>query len=138
MIEWFGADPQAFIVDDILLPVVECWVKAVRDWGMLLESHAQNILLEIDQYFRPRRGVHRDFDVWVDLDVRRRLGLDVPFLGAGVGGESERPAEQHDSVVYDRFIGHEFFDAVLDGGAGRLHHKIDDQTSHLEGLGRLI
>lgn len=78
-----------------------------------MESHAQNTLLEIDQEFRPRRVIHRDFDVWIDLEARRRAGLETPFLGAGVGADTGRSVEQYYSVVYDRFVGHEFFDYLL-------------------------
>ena len=126
MIERLGADPESFVVDEILIPVVECWIKIVREWGILLESHGQNTLLEIDRDFRPRRIVHRDFDVWVDLDVRRRHGLDVPFVGAGIGANSGRSVDQHYSIVYDRFIGHEFFDYILE--ALKRFYSIDEDA----------
>jgi hypothetical protein len=114
MIERLGADPQSFVLEEIMIPVVQCWAKIARDWGVLLESHGQNTLLEVDQDFRPRRVVHRDFDVWVDLDVRRRRGLDAPFLGAGIGADTGRSVDRHYSIVYDRFIGHAFFDYLLE------------------------
>ncbi|HEY4548048.1 MAG TPA: IucA/IucC family C-terminal-domain containing protein [Pedomonas sp.] len=113
MIERSGLQPEAFLVDHILIPVVECWVEVARNWGVLLESHGQNTLLELDENFLPERVVHRDFDAWVDLDTRQRRGLAVPFAGAGVGGSSDYPAPPRYSLVYDRFIGHEFFDYVL-------------------------
>ena len=93
--------------------MVECWAKVARERGILLESHAQNTLLEIDRDFRPRRVVHRDFDVWIDVETRRRAGLDVPFLGAGIGTDTGHALEQHYSLIYDRFLGHEFFDCLL-------------------------
>ncbi len=114
MIDRFGADPQDFVVDHIMVPVIACWIKAAREWGILLEFHAQNTLLEVDDDYRPRRIVHRDFDVWVDVDVRRRLGLELPFMGAGIGGDTGRAADQSYSLIYDRFIGHEFFDPALE------------------------
>lgn len=113
MIERLRANPESFILDEIMLPVVQCWIVVARELGVLLESHAQNTLLEVDETFRPRRIVHRDFDVWVDLDVRQRRGLEVPFLGAGIGTGAGRDVKQHYSVIYDRFIGHEFFDYML-------------------------
>jgi hypothetical protein len=114
MIERLGAEPQSFVVDQIMIPVVECWARIARERGILLEPHAQNTLLEIDEDFKPRRVVHRDFDVWIDSEVRRRSGLDVPFQGAGIGSDTEYSAEHHYSLVYDRFIGHEFFDYLLE------------------------
>jgi hypothetical protein len=111
LIERLGAEPQSFVVDEIMTPVVECWAKVVGERGLLLESHAQNILLEIDADFRPRRVVHRDFDVWVDAEVRRRSGLEI--LGAAIGEHAPYPREQHYSLVYDHFIGRELFDYLL-------------------------
>jgi hypothetical protein len=114
MIERVGIDPASFAINEIFVPVVECWSQVARERGFLLESHAQNTLLEIDRNFRPRRVVHRDFDVWIDLDVRRRAGLDAPFIGGlGIGADTAHPADQYYSIVYDRFIGHEFFDYLL-------------------------
>jgi hypothetical protein len=114
MIERLGRRPEAFIVDEIMIPVVQSWSNIVREWGILLEPHGQNTLLEVDGEFRPHRIVHRDFDCWVNLEVRRRQGLAVPFVGAGIGADTGRPVDQHYSLVYDRFIGHEFFDYLLE------------------------
>lgn len=113
MIERLGADPRELVVDHIMIPVVECWAAAARERGLLLESHAQNLLIEIDKHLRPRRIVHRDVDVWIDAEARRRLGLAVPFEGSRIGDHSPFPRDQHYSLVYDRFIGHEFFDYLL-------------------------
>jgi hypothetical protein len=110
LIERSGADPSAFVIDNIMIPVVECWAKAARERGLLLESHAQNTLLEVGDDYLPRRIVHRDFDVWIDFAARRRLALDTPFLGNGI---ADAPAEQYYSLIYDHFIGREFFDYLL-------------------------
>lgn len=114
LIERLGVDPEAFVVDEIMVPIVVSWATIARERGFLLESHAQNTLLELDEAFRPRRIVHRDFDVWIDAGARRRAGLDVPFRGALIGTDSQHPAAPHYSLVYDRFIGCEFFDFLLE------------------------
>jgi hypothetical protein len=111
MIERLGAEPQSFVISEIMIPVLDCWAKVVRERGILLESHAQNLLLEIDSDFRPRRVVHRDFDVWVDAEVRSRAGLEV--MGAIIGADTTYPREQHYSLVYDHFIGRELFDYLM-------------------------
>jgi siderophore synthetase component len=113
LIERLGAEPQSFVIDEIMIPVVECWAKVVLERGILMECHAQNVLLEIDDEFRPRRVVHRDFDVWIDSDARRQAGLEVPFMGSLIGSDTEYPKEQHYSLAYDRFIGNELFDYLL-------------------------
>ncbi len=113
LIEKLGTEPQAFVVEEIMIPVLECWAKVVRERGILLESHAQNILLEIDQDFRPHRIVHRDCDVWVDGEHRTRVGLETPFVQLSIGSDTPFPREQHYSLVYDHFIGRELFDYLL-------------------------
>ncbi|MBI1852261.1 MAG: short-chain oxidoreductase [Planctomycetes bacterium] len=113
LIERLGAEPASFVIDNIMIPLVQSWAKVARERGILLESHAQNVLLEIAPDFRPCRVVHRDFDVWIDSEVRRRNGLDAPFLGVTIGSDSGHSIEQHYSLVYDRFLGHEFFDYLL-------------------------
>jgi hypothetical protein len=111
MIERLGAEPQSFVIDEIMIPVLECWAKVVRERGILLESHAQNLLLEIDSDFKPRRVVHRDFDVWVDAEARKQADLEV--MVASIGTNTAYPREQHYSLVYDHFIGRELFDYLL-------------------------
>ena len=113
LIDESGANPKRFIVDEIMIPIVECWAKVVRERGILLESHAQNVLIEIDDNFRPTRIVHRDCDVWVDNEVRTRAGLDLPFRGASIGSDTAFPREQHYSLVYDHFLGRELFEFLL-------------------------
>jgi hypothetical protein len=111
MIERLGAEPQSFVIDEIMIPVLDCWTKVVRERGILLESHAQNLLLEIDSDFRLRRVVHRDFDVWSDGEARKQAGLEI--LDASFGADTPYPREQHYSLVYDHFIGRELFDYLL-------------------------
>ena len=62
---------------------------------------------------RDRRVVHRDFDVWVDAEIRTRAGLAMPFKGSWIGTDTPYPREQHYSLIYDRFIGEEFFEYVV-------------------------
>jgi hypothetical protein len=113
MIERLGVEPEGFVVEEIMIPVLECWAKAARERGILLESHAQNVLLEVDERFRPRRVVHRDLDVWFDRRVRERAGLSLPFDGAWIGRDTPYPHAPHYSLVYDRFVGRELFDYLL-------------------------
>lgn len=126
MIERLDAEPASFVVDEIFVPVIECRSRVARERGFLLQSHAQNTLLEIDRDFRPRRVVHRDFEVWINLEARRRAGLETPFIGVGVRPDMLHPIEQFYSLVYDRFIGHEFFDYVL--AVLKLYYAIDEES----------
>jgi hypothetical protein len=113
LIERLGVDPTTFVLESILLPVVESWARVARERGILLESHAQNMLLELDAGLRPGRIVHRDFDVWIDREARRDLGLATTFIDAAVGADTGRARAPYYSLIYDRFVGHEFFDYLL-------------------------
>ncbi len=113
MINRFGVDPAGFVVNQICVPLIESWSRVARELGLLLQSHAQNTLLEIDAELRPKRIVHRDFDVWIDLKARRQAELETPYIGAGTRPDGVHPVEMFYSLVYDRFIGREFFDYLL-------------------------
>ena len=60
LIEKSGISPERFIAREILLPVIQTWAGVARERGILLESHAQNTLIEVDENLKPRRIVHRD------------------------------------------------------------------------------
>jgi len=112
LIERLGVDPESFVLEEIMIPVVDCWTKVVRERGILLESHAQNLLLEIDRDFRPHRTVHRDFDVWIDREVRKRAGLEA--IGADIEVHESFPRQYRYSLVYDHYLGRELFSYLLD------------------------
>ena len=112
LIERLGVDPESFVLEEIMIPVVDCWTKVVRERGILLESHAENLLLEIDKDFRPHRTVHRDFDVWVDGEVRKQAGLAA--IGADIEVHESFPRQHRYSLVYDHYIGRELFSYLLD------------------------
>ena len=107
-----------------MAPVVECWARVVLERGILLEPHAQNTLLEVDQDFRSARIVHRDFDVWVHPEIRKRAGLDSPFWQVGL--DSGRSVEQHYSLVYDHFIGREFFSYLA--AVAKRYYSVDERS----------
>lgn len=110
MIRSAEADPFEFTLNEIMLPVIECWATVLLEKGLLLESHGQNLLLELDGRGRPQRLIHRDLDVWFDAEIRKQRGLPIPFLGDGIGGDAGHPREQYLSLIYDWFIGHHLFD----------------------------
>jgi hypothetical protein len=127
LIEHLGVRPEALLLEEILLPVVRCWARIVRERGLLLEWHAQNTLLEIDRGFRPRRIVHRDCDVWIDAAARKRAGLALPFHGAAqISLDDRDTVAPHYSLVYDHFIGRELFDYLVEAVAR--FHPIDVQA----------
>lgn len=109
IIERLNVDPQKFAVNEIMIPVLECWCKVVRERGLLLESHAQNILLEVDADFHPCRIVHRDFDIWIDGKVREERNLNTFDFETFIANDNPFPRSAHYSLVYDHFVGRELF-----------------------------
>ena len=113
MIERLNVEPEKFVLNEIMIQVLECWCKVARERGLLLESHAQNILLEVDQDFRPQRIVHRDFDIWIDREARQAAGLDIEGFETYIDSESPYPRTAHYSLIYDHFIGRELFSYLV-------------------------
>jgi hypothetical protein len=113
LIDHHQADPASFVVGEIIGPIIECWSRVSHERGLLLQSDAQNLLLEVDDNLTPRRIVHRDLDVWVDLAVREEAGLSNPFIDIHRRPDKVHPIDQFYSLIYDRFMGRGFFDYLL-------------------------
>jgi len=128
LIRALKADPLTFALNEVLVPVIDCWATVLLEKGLLLESHGQNLLLEVDRNGRPHRVVHRDLDVWFDPSIRKGRGLPLPFLGEGIGGENAPPREHYLSLIYDWFIGHHMFDYIAK--VLETHCAVDSRDLH--------
>ena len=114
LVQWIqrlGVSAESFVTRELMIPVVECFALAARR-GIWLESHAQNVLVEIDSEWRPRRIVHRDFDVWTDAHI------------------DPRERREHYSLVYDHFVGRELFDYLLKTVAAAF--RVDAREVHAQ------
>jgi hypothetical protein len=111
MIKSSKSTPLDFFINKIVHPFIECWAWFAKNRGILLESHCQNTLLEVDESFKPKRIVYRDFQsIMVDAEVRKQKNLDIPFKKHVIGTASDPfPAEQEYSIVYDHFVAHYVF-----------------------------
>jgi siderophore synthetase component len=99
------ADKIGFFVSEIVGPILEAWVLLVSGRGLLPELHGQNALAEIDEWFRIRRVVHRDFQaIYSDSTIRIGLGLPT-FIKHIAGNEPGTTLESQYSVVFDWMIG---------------------------------
>ncbi len=99
-------DALPYFVEQILGRIVLVWSRIASRYGLLLELHGQNTLLEVDADLQPRRLVYRDLQsTYVDEKVRMMCGLDMPFLKHIVGQESGTDVPTQYSVVYDHEIG---------------------------------
>ncbi|MBP9802369.1 hypothetical protein KBC40_02160 [Patescibacteria group bacterium] len=99
------ADKIGYFVSEIVGPLLEAWVLLVSRRGLLPELHGQNALAEIDEQFRIRRVVHRDFQsIYSDSSIRIGLGLPI-FTKHIAGDEPGTTLESQYSVVFDWMVG---------------------------------
>lgn len=127
LIEKSHENPESYIREKIINPVIECWCAAATERGILLCSHGQNILLELDENLNPTRVVHRDLDKPVDPRVRRERGLDKIFstslIGVNIPLEDEKYGE-----IYDWQMGHHLLDYIA--RLGTEYYGIDPRKLH--------
>lgn len=76
------------IREKLIKPFVADWLKAIIDWGLVTESHGQNLLVELDKQGLPNgRFWYRDIDGF-DLEFMsrqfRNLGVDNAIKSASV------------------------------------------------------
>lgn len=100
-----AGDPLTYFVTEIIGPLLESWVTLVSQRGLLPELHGQNALAEIDDQFRLRRVVHRDFQgTYSDSRIRINKGLTL-FAKHVAGSEPGTTIESQYSHVFDGMIG---------------------------------
>jgi hypothetical protein len=78
-----GLSPREFITRELIDRFVEQWVTLAVDYGILMEPHGQNLMLELNRRGKfTGRFVHRDFGGFnIDLrHVRDHFGIDAGGL----------------------------------------------------------
>jgi hypothetical protein len=102
-------DPQEFVLEHIMFPIIRHWVQCFLNFGYLIEPHGQNVLFEIGRDGEFERIVHRDLALGIDMRRRRELQLSDRNLNEYNRMESN---EFH-SITYDKFMGGHFFDRIV-------------------------
>jgi len=102
-------DPLAYILDNIMLPIVRHWIDCFLNFGYMLEPHGQNVLFELDPSCKIRRIVHRDLSIGLDMRLRRKIGVSNENLNSYNRMESG----EFNSITYDMFMGNHFFDPLV-------------------------
>ncbi len=102
-------DPLAFILEDIMLPIIRHWVDCFLHFGYMLEPHGQNVLFELGPSGGIQRIVHRDLSVGLDMRRRRQIGLSHDNLN----NYNRMESGEFNSITYDMFMGSHFFDAIV-------------------------
>lgn len=113
LIQHHKAEPLSFFLEKIIEPLIASWAWGAKERGILLESHGQNTLLELDANYTPTRIVHRDFQsLEVDPEVRKQHRLDMPFNKHRIGID-DPPRKIEYSLVYDVFVGDYLFSHIV-------------------------
>lgn len=102
-------DPVAFILQQIMLPILRHWVDGYTRFGYMLEPHGQNVLLELDRHNTITRIVHRDLSVGIDMRQREAMGLSSAHLN----DYNRMDSGEFSSITYDMFMGSHFFDRII-------------------------
>jgi len=104
-----GRDLRSYVLEQIMFPIIRHWVDCFLNFGLLLEPHGQNVLLEIGDGGAVRRIVHRDLNL--GIDHRRRRDIPIPLNPANSYNQME--SGEFSSITYDRFMGGHFFDPLV-------------------------
>ncbi len=120
LIEKSNLPPTEFILDKVMLPIVESWCFMARDLGLLTQAHGQNLLLEVGEDGIPTRVIFRDLSTYMDRQARLDRGLSnsgFPLPGETTDPEHVLPSSSeaqkgYYSLVYDSFVGHHLFDYI--------------------------
>lgn len=109
-----GLAPREFILNKVLLPIVESWCFLARDLGILAQAHGQNLMLELDDEGQPTRVVFRDLSTYMDRQMRSSKGLSNADFPTKNDSESFDPEYRNGyySLTYDSFVGHHLFDYI--------------------------
>jgi hypothetical protein len=80
MISKSGLSPKEFLSNFIISPFAKQWVDLAVNHGIVVEAHAQNVLIQIGKDGLPSgKFVYRDFGGFnIDLNYRRGKGLAMP------------------------------------------------------------
>lgn len=99
-----GKDPKSYILENVLFPLITCFVEAYKQQGILLSCHGQNMLVELNEKLEITRFISRDFDNHIDKEWRKQNGLPDLFQNEKSASKEVR------SLMYDNALGR----AVLD------------------------
>ena len=102
-----------FFTDEVIGKIVRTWTYFASRYGLLLELHGQNTLLEIDENLKPQRIVHRDFQsIYLDKEVRDAQRMETPFTKHLAGQEQGTTKPTQYSIAYDHQVGDYLFDRL--------------------------
>ncbi len=121
LVEKKKEEPLDFFIEKIIKPLFLNMSYFIKEKGILLEAHGQNVLVEFEENLEITRFIHRDFQsIYVDKEIRKRKNLDCAFRKHIMGEEC--PKEVSYSLVYDQYLGKYVLDNFVE--LIRAHWKI--------------
>lgn len=112
LIERAGADPLEFLLREIAAKIIWIFLYFAFRFGVLLEMHGQNVLVEFDRRSgRIAKIVIQDMEsVKTDYAYQRRLGLDAELFKPVSNNANDD--EQAWSLSFDHRIGAQVFGKI--------------------------
>lgn len=106
--------PKDYVLNHIIFPLIESWIVAVKEQGIILESHGENTLLEVGKDLIPTRIIHKDLDNFVDCGLRKKLGLSCEGFHPDqiITPSEDQPKGSPYSLIFDSSISHHMLDYI--------------------------
>lgn len=117
LIKMSGLSPEAFFEQKVVRPMIRNVMIMAFRYGLLLEAHPQNTLIELDDEFNVSRYIYRDLQtVIVDTNIREKAGLITnPPEGAKLLAKWQGNLDQQKeySTFYDHRIAYQTIEEVI-------------------------
>ncbi len=80
IIELKSANPTAYVLEQLIFPMIECYFNVIKNSGIQPEWHAQNLLIGFTKDFAPVKLIMRDLESMdKDLTFMERINMKVEF-----------------------------------------------------------
>jgi hypothetical protein len=108
-----GLSANEFLINRVVIPAIELWLRVALDCGIVPELHGQNILFCFDLKTRRTAICFRDMDVTIDPRLRKLFGLPVAdFEDTDDRALGVAAPDQLLSLSYDGLLVHHFLARV--------------------------
>ena len=75
-----AADPTAFVLEQLIFPMIDCYFNLIKNSGIQPEWHAQNLLVGLTKDFSPVNFIMRDLESMdKDITLMESINLNVQF-----------------------------------------------------------
>ncbi|MFH2085747.1 MAG: IucA/IucC family C-terminal-domain containing protein [bacterium] len=117
LVNFSGLSPEKFFEEKVARPMISNVLFIAFKYGILLEAHTQNTLIELDSDWQITRFIYRDLQAAsVNPEYRKKIGLpaDNPKESKIAGGrvpQNTIPIEY--STFYDHRIGYHSLEEII-------------------------